>query len=61
MPAFMNIYTSEIHLSSYKNAELAVMHILDGLPNYWVTEWGQDGCVSALKLGVIAGFMRSGD
>ena len=60
VPAFMDIHTSETHLSSYKNGEPAVMHILDGLPNYWVAEWGQDGRASALKLGVIAGFMRSG-
>ncbi len=60
MPAFMDIRTDETHLSVCKNGEPSVVHILDGLPNYWVSEWGQDGRASALKLGVIAGFMRSG-
>ena len=60
MPAFMDIHTRETHLSSYRNGEPAVLHILDGLPNYWVAEWGKDGSAVALKLGVIAGFMRGG-
>jgi len=60
MPAFMNINTSETHLSSYKSGEPAVMHILDGLPNYWVAEWGEDGRPSVLKLGIVAGYIRCG-
>lgn len=60
MPVFKDIHTNETHLSSYKNGEPSAVHILDGLPDYWVAEWGQDGRATALMPGVIAGFMRSG-
>jgi hypothetical protein len=60
MPAFMDIQTSETHLSTYLSGDVAAIHILDGLPRYWVAEWGTDGRASALKLGIVAGFIRSG-
>ncbi|MDH5484236.1 MAG: hypothetical protein OEY43_03280 [Gammaproteobacteria bacterium] len=60
MPAFMDLNTSEVHLSSYDDGMPSVVHILDGLPGYWVAEWGRDGRAVSLKPGVIAGYMRSG-
>lgn len=59
MPAFLDLKTCETHLSAYKDGEPAVMHILDGLPEHWISEWGTDGRAVALKSGVIAGYMRS--
>jgi hypothetical protein len=60
MPAFMDIHNLEVHLSAYKDGNPAVVHILEGLPASWVSEWGHDGQAVALKTGVIAGFMRNG-
>lgn len=59
MPAFLDLKTCETHLSAYKNGQPAVIHILDGLPGHWISEWGTDGRAVALKSSVIAGFMRS--
>ena len=61
MPAFKDSHTNETHLSVYRTGELAVIHILDGLPNYWVAEWGEDGRPTSLKAGIIAGFVRYGE
>lgn len=60
MPAFMDIKTHETHLSSYADGGLAAIHILDGLPRKWVSDWDEQGQAMALQLGVIAGFMRAG-
>jgi len=59
MPAFLDLKTRETHLSAYKDGEPAVIHILDGLPGHWISEWGTDGRAVALKSSVIAGFMRN--
>lgn len=61
MPAFMDINTSETHLASYEDGELAAIHILDGLPKKWVSVWDTQGKAQSLQLGVVAGFMRSGE
>lgn len=61
MPAFKDLKTEEIHLSVYHSGELAVVHVLDNLPQNWVDEWGEDGHAISLKHGIIAGFMRNGD
>jgi len=60
LPAFMDINTSETHLASYESGEPAAIHILDGLPRKWVSDWDEKGRAEALKLGVVAGFMRGG-
>lgn len=60
LPAFMDIKSKETHLSSYKNGKTAAVHILDGLPEDWIAEWGEDGRATTLKFGVVAGFMRAG-
>jgi len=60
MPAFMDIHTGETHLSSYESGEPAAIHILDGLPRKWVSDWDDHGQAVSLQIGVIAGFMRTG-
>ena len=60
MPAFKNLNNDEVHLCAYDSGELSVVHVLDGLPAYWVAEWGADGRPVNLKAGVIAGFIRFG-
>lgn len=60
MPAFMDIITEEIHLSTYDDGKPAVLHVLDGLPVSWIDVWGEDGRADSVRTGVIAGFMRGG-
>lgn len=60
MPAFKNINNQEIHLCTYEDGALSVVHILDGLPWHWVQEWGEDRRPLSLIPGIIAGFMRCG-
>ena len=60
MPAFMDIITEEIHLSTHDDGMPAVLHVLDGLPLSWIDAWGEDGRADSVRTGVIAGFMRAG-
>ncbi|MDQ1362358.1 MAG: hypothetical protein QG652_218 [Pseudomonadota bacterium] len=60
MPAFMHVNTRETHLASYLDGKPAVVHVLDGVPHYWVEAWGQDGRALSLKTGIVAGYMRTG-
>jgi hypothetical protein len=36
------------------------MHILDGVPNEWVTERDGSGRIAAVKSSIVAGFVRNG-
>ena len=60
MPAFMHMNTRETHLASYCDGKPAVVHVLDGVPHYWVETWGHDGRAVTLKAGIVAGYMRTG-
>ena len=60
MPAFMQMSTRETHLASYCDGKPAVVHVLDGVPHYWVEVWGRDGRALSLKAGIVAGYMRAG-
>ena len=60
LPAFMDTESSEIHLSSYRDGHPAVIHIMDGIPETWVSEWDDEGQPVGLKKGIVAGFMRGG-
>ena len=60
MPAFKNVNNQEVHLCTYEDGALSVVHVLDGLPWHWVQEWGDDRRPVSLIPGIIAGFMRFG-
>ncbi|MCW9012747.1 MAG: hypothetical protein OQL06_03115 [Gammaproteobacteria bacterium] len=60
MPAFMDLHNKETHLAAYEDGMPSVVHILDGLPDYWISERDELGKAVSLKSGVIAGFMRNG-
>ncbi|MFP4243892.1 MAG: hypothetical protein ACLFMW_01925 [Ectothiorhodospira sp.] len=60
LPAFMDTQTHETHLSIHEDGTLALMHLLDGLPDHWVVERDERGRITALKEGIVAGFMRQG-
>jgi hypothetical protein len=58
LPAFRDLETDEVHLSVNENGKLATVHLLDNLPDHWVIERDEVGRITALKEGIIAGFMR---
>ena len=60
LPAFQDQETGETHLSLTSQGTIAPVHLLEGLPSKWIAERDLRGRVSALKSGIIAGFMRDG-
>ncbi|MGF1642770.1 MAG: hypothetical protein ACFCUJ_03945 [Thiotrichales bacterium] len=58
MPAFKDFRTGETHLSVYPDGSYAMVHMLEGLPMEWVSEWDDQGRILALKETIVAGFMR---
>lgn len=60
LPAFQDLDNEEVHLSVNTDGSLAAVHLLDNLPDHWVVERDEEGRITALKDGIIAGFMRQG-
>ena len=60
LPAFQDRDTEEVHLSVNEDGSLAAVHLLDNLPDHWVVERDTLGRITALKEGIVAGFMRQG-
>ena len=59
-PAFLDQVTGTAYLSCFANGCAAPMHILDGLPDELVTQRNARGSVTAVRTGIIAGFLRYG-
>ena len=59
-PAYRNEATGETVISRFASGIPAPVHVLEGLPEQWVTQRGADGCVCRISTSVIAGFMRDG-
>ncbi|UTW12583.1 sigma-54-dependent Fis family transcriptional regulator [Marinobacterium rhizophilum] len=59
-PAFYDMETGEVYPSCFANGLPAPMHLLDGLPPELVLARHDSGRVSAVRSGLVAGFMRHG-
>ncbi|NVK41794.1 MAG: GAF domain-containing protein [Oceanospirillaceae bacterium] len=59
-PAFYDMDTGQVHPSRFANGLEAPMHVLDGLPDDLVVVRLESGRVTAVKPGVVAGFVRNG-
>lgn len=59
-PAFMDQTSGIVYLSCFADGSEAPLHVLDGLPEELVAERSAGSCVTAVKPGVIAGFIRDG-
>ncbi|MFC6669278.1 hypothetical protein [Marinobacterium aestuariivivens] len=57
-PAFYDMDTGTVHPSRFVNGLEAPMHVLDGLPDDLVVARQENGRVTAVKPGVVAGFVR---
>ncbi|MBY4675333.1 sigma-54-dependent Fis family transcriptional regulator [Marinobacterium arenosum] len=60
LPAFYDMDTGGVYPSRFANGLQAPMHLLDGLPEDLVVARQEDGRVTAVKPGVVAGFLRHG-
>jgi hypothetical protein len=57
VPAFKNVHTGEIALSRYSNGKSAPFHLIDGLPDSWLSKEGNH---KDLEEFIISGFVRFG-
>ena len=60
VPAFLDTRSGISVVSRYADGRPAPIHILDGLPAAWITAFNSKGQVTAVREGVIAGFIHSG-
>ncbi|MEH6579109.1 MAG: hypothetical protein V7731_18770 [Amphritea sp.] len=58
VPGFQDTLTGVAEISRYGNGTAAPFHLLDGLPEDWITEQQNDGRVVSVKASVVAGFIR---
>lgn len=59
-PAFYDTQFERVELARFADGTPAPMHILDGVPDEWVTERDGSGRIATVKSTIVAGFIRSG-
>jgi len=59
LPAFYDRETGRAELSRFADGRPAPMHLLEGMPAEWVARRDAAGGIIALKVSVIAGFVRN--
>ena len=57
IPSFYDAETGVVQISRFKDGLPAPIHLLEGLPDEWVSERDPSGRVASLKASVIAGFL----
>lgn len=60
VPAFKDACTGQVEISRFGDGRPAPCHLIDGLPEDWVTERDLTGRVVKLKATVVSGFVRFG-
>lgn len=60
MPAFMDLLSGRVELSKFVDGRIAPCHLLDGLPEEWITQRDLGGRVKEISGAVISGFVRLG-
>ncbi len=59
-PAFFDAQQQRAEVARFSNGTPAPFHLLEGVPEDWVTQRDSCGKVIAVKASVIAGFIRNG-
>jgi hypothetical protein len=59
-PGYRDGASGETVLSRFANGTPAPVHLLDGLPESWILHRDHDGHVSAIRQGIVSGFIRDG-
>ncbi len=60
VPAYLNTATGEQVSARFADGSLAPIHVLDGLPEAWVSARDSEGHVTRTCSGLISGFIRNG-
>lgn len=60
VPAFKDSFTGQVEISRYRDGRPAPFHLVDGLPDEWVSHRDLTGRVVKIKASVISGFVRFG-
>lgn len=60
VPAFLDTQSGVSVISRFADGSPASVHILDGLPERWIIAFDENGHVTAVRDGVIAGFILEG-
>lgn len=60
IPAFMDTASGHVELSRFRDGRIAPCHLLDGLPESWITGRDLRGSARDIKSTVISGFVRLG-
>ena len=59
-PAFYDVQQHRAEVARFSNGAPAPFHLLEGVPEDWVTERDSRGKAVAVKASIIAGFIRNG-
>ncbi|MCB1800141.1 MAG: hypothetical protein KDI82_00495 [Gammaproteobacteria bacterium] len=60
VPAYFNHETGESVISVYADGRIARVHVLDGLPESWISARDAEGTVIRTRDTIEAGFLRDG-
>ena len=60
VPGYLHTTTGVYVISRFADGSPAPLHLLDGLPESWIEERGQDGHVIRTCPGIVSGFLRDG-
>ena len=60
VPAYRNTETGQTVISRFSDGRPSPVHVLDGLPEAWVSARDASGGVRKVSMHVIAGFVRDG-
>ncbi len=60
VPAYFDRASGLAVVSRFADGRPAPVHVLDGLPEEWITQKDATGRVTKVRAGVIAGFLRDG-
>ncbi|MGD2118257.1 MAG: hypothetical protein PVG66_07860 [Chromatiales bacterium] len=60
VPAFYNQITDEVVLSRFADGRDAPIHLIEGLPASWISQFNDDGIPMEAYATVTAGFFKNG-
>lgn len=61
IPAFKDGNDNQVELSRFRDGRIAPCHLLEGLPDYWVTKRDSQDRIIEIKAHIISGFVRCGE
>ncbi len=59
-PGFLDTETGRMEIACFAGGMPSPVHVLDGVPEAWVTARSETGRVTSVKGSVVSGFIRGG-